>query len=467
MAHPFVCQSCGFRSLKWMGRCPECGEWNSLAEVPEPKTGRSAPAGFPQGDASFDAPPLPLPRLEADEGERIRLGAEEWDRVLGGGLVRGSVILVYGDPGIGKSTLLLQISDRLAAQEKVLYISGEESARQIKIRSDRLGLSSPGLHIYTGTCMERIVSHLDPLRPRVIVLDSIQTTYTERIESPPGSLSQIRDLATQWMYLSKQMNISTFLVGHVTKEGAIAGPKVLEHIVDTVLGLEGDRHHAFRILRSVKNRFGPTNEIGLFEMTDRGLVEVLEPSKLFLNPHQEPYAGSTVVCSLEGTRPILVEIQALVSPGTIGMARRTCNGVDPNRAALLIAVLEKRLGLYLQDKDIYLNVVGGLKLDEPAVDLGIILSIYSSLKDLPVPPDLAIVGEVGLTGEIRAVYQSAVRRKEAWKRGFRTCLLPAANRSEGGSGKGGPEVIYAETVQEAIGLVFDNHPRTRRGQTET
>jgi DNA repair protein RadA/Sms len=436
-----------------MGRCPECGEWNSLLETPSSRDEKVS-SFFPE-DIHFDCPPEPLLQLQDKEGERIHLGICEWDRVLGGGLVRGSVILVYGDPGIGKSTLLLQISDRLAKEETVLYISGEESTRQIKLRSDRLGLSSPNLFIYTGTCLERMMSHVNSLNPQVVVLDSIQTTYAERIESPPGSLSQIKEMATQWMYFSKQKNIATFLVGHVNKTGSIAGPKVLEHIVDTVLGLEGDRHHVFRILRSVKNRFGPTNEIGLFEMTGNGLVEVTEPSKLFLNPHQEPYAGSVVVCSLEGTRPILVEIQALVSPGTIGMARRTCNGVEPNRAALLIAVLEKRLGLYLQDKDIYLNVVGGLKLDEPAVDLGIILAIYSSLKDFPLPFDLAVIGEVGLTGEVRAIYQSAVRQKEIWKRGFRTCLLPLANESDGRIEQKGLEVIYAETVQEAIEQIFE------------
>jgi DNA repair protein RadA/Sms len=438
-----------------MGRCPECGEWNSLLEVPSFKSNKVL-AGFSIGDAPFDVPPIPLPQLKEEEGKRINLGIPEWDRVLGGGLVRGSVVLVYGDPGIGKSTLLLQISDKLANQNTVLYISGEESARQIKIRSDRLGLSSANLHIYTGTRLEQMMCYIDTLKPQVIILDSIQTTYTDRIESPPGSLSQIKELATQWMYLSKQKNIATFLVGHVTKAGSIAGPRVLEHIVDTVLGLEGDRHHTFRILRSVKNRFGPTNEIGLFEMTGNGLIEVTEPSKLFLNTHQEPYSGSVIVCSLEGTRPILVEMQALVSPGTIGMARRTCNGLDPNRAALLIAVLEKRLGLYLQDKDIYLNVVGGLKLDEPAVDLGIILAIYSSLKDYPLPPDLAVIGEVGLTGEIRPIYQSALREKEACKRGFRGCLLPSANKSDGIGEQKGLKVIYADTVQEAIELVFGN-----------
>ncbi|MGA1792039.1 MAG: DNA repair protein RadA [bacterium] len=450
MGQPFVCQTCGFRSLKWMGRCPECGEWNSLLEVP---SSRSKP-GFSLTDHPLECPPLPLSQLEDEEGERIHLGICEWDRVLGGGLVKGSVVLVYGDPGIGKSTLLLQISDKMAAHERVLYISGEESARQIKIRADRLGLSSADLHIYNGTCLEQMMAHVDPLKPHIVVLDSIQTTYTERIESPPGSLSQIKELATQWMYLSKQKNIATFLVGHVTKAGSIAGPRVLEHIVDTVLGLEGDRHHAFRILRSVKNRFGPTNEIGLFEMTGQGLLEVTEPSKLFLNPHQEPSAGSVVVCSLEGTRPILVEIQALVSPGTIGMARRTCNGVDPNRAALLIAVLEKRVGLYLQDKDVYLNVVGGLKLDEPAIDLGIMMAIYSSLHDCSLPPDLAVIGEVGLTGEIRPVYQSSLRQKEIWKRRFRTCLLPSANRSDGGPEQDELKILYVESVQEAIEKIF-------------
>lgn len=433
-----------------MGRCPECGEWNSLIETPSSKENDNL-IGF----NTFDDPPLPLPQLEATEGERIILGIKEWDRVLGGGVVRGSVVLVYGDPGIGKSTLLLEISDRLALNEKVLYVSGEESARQTKLRADRLGLSSPQLYIYTGTCMEHIFNHIESLKPDVVVLDSIQTTYTNRVESPPGSLSQIKEVATQWMYLAKKRNIATFLVGHVTKSGAIAGPRVLEHIVDTVMGLEGDRYHTFRILRSIKNRFGPTNEIGLFEMTNKGMQEVTEPSKLFLNLHKEPYAGSVVLCTLEGTRPILVELQALISPGTIGIARRTCNGVDSNRAALLIAVLEKRIGLYLQDKDIYLNVVGGLKLDEPAVDIGIILAIYSSLKDKPLSPDFAVMGEVGLTGEIRAVYQSTLRQREIDKRGFRKCLLPFANKSDEMDDGTKLKRLFAQTVQEAIEMVFD------------
>ncbi len=450
MSQTLICQNCGYKSLKWMGRCPECGEWNSFLEAP-------SPARFNKSSMldALDLPPVPLPELQENEGERITLGISEWDRVLGGGLVRGSVVLVYGDPGIGKSTLLLQISDRLAAHEKVLYISGEESARQTKMRSDRLRLSSPQLYIYTGTRLEEMVAHIESLNPQVVILDSIQTTYTDMIESPPGSLSQIKEVASQWMYLSKRKNIATFLVGHVTKSGSIAGPRVLEHIVDTVLGLEGDRYHTFRILRSVKNRFGPTNEIGLFEMTGQGLVEVTEPSKLFLNPRQKPYAGSVVLCALEGTRPILVELQALVSPGTIGIARRTCNGVDSNRAALLIAVLEKRLGLYLQDKDIYLNVVGGLKLDEPAADIGIILAIYSSLKDRPLPLDMAVMGEVGLTGEIRAIYQSELRQKEVGKRGFRTCLLPHANKSDETTEKGRLKTIYAQAVQEAIEIIFN------------
>ncbi|MBN2372790.1 DNA repair protein RadA [bacterium] len=461
MPQSFICQNCGLKSPKWLGRCPDCGEWNCLIEEPPSRRGQSSSRSIIRED-SFDTPPVSLTQLEGEESERIKLGMNEWDRVLGGGLVRGSVILVYGDPGIGKSTLLLQISDKLAKDEKVLYISAEESARQIKIRSGRLGISSPNLYIYTGTCFERMSEHVESLNPRIVILDSIQTTYTDRIESPPGSISQIKEMASQWMCLSKQRDMATFLVGHVTKAGSIAGPRVLEHIVDTVLGLEGDRHHAFRILRSVKNRFGPTNEIGLFEMTGQGMSEVTDPSRLFLNPRQEPYPGSVVICSMEGTRPILVELQALVSPGTIGMARRTCDGVDPNRAALLIAVLEKRLGLYLQDKDIYINVVGGLRLDEPAVDLGIMLAIYSSLKDRPLPIDLAVMGEVGLTGEIRPIYQSALRRKEVEKRGFRACLLPCANNSDELAEKQGIKTLYAESVQQAIELIFGTRPKERQ-----
>lgn len=414
----FTCQSCGGRTPKWMGRCPACGEWDTLVEEQtRPKTDR--PAG------AFGDPPLPLNAIPSDAEARIKCNIEELDRVLGGGLVAGSVILVGGDPGIGKSTLMLQNMGALAELgHEVLYVSGEESARQIRMRSERLSVSSPGILVLTETCLEHIVKVIDDVKPEALVVDSIQTMFTEELTSAPGSVSQVREVTARLLAMAKKNSMPTFLVGHVTKDGAIAGPRVLEHMVDTVLYFEGDRGHAFRILRAVKNRFGSTNEIGVFQMKDTGLMEVKNPSSVFLAERPLNVSGSVVASCMEGTRPILVELQALVSPSSGGMVRRTTIGVDHNRVSLLIAVLEKKVGLTLSGQDVFINVAGGVRVDEPAVDLGLAVAMASSFLDKPVHSRTIIVGEVGLAGEVRGVGQMGTRLTEAHKLGFDRCVLP-------------------------------------------
>ena len=363
----FYCESCGFYSPKWMGKCPECQEWNSLVEVKEEKK-NAAHAGR---SLEATSAPIPMNQIEISQTERIRVGLDEFDRVLGGGIVPGSVVLICGDPGIGKSTLLLQICQKLAqGKQGILYVSGEESVHQIKDRGIRVGSNSEHIYLVSESHLENIEQHIQQVQPQIVILDSIQTTYTSLMQSAPGSVGQIREVASRLMVRAKSQNISTFLVGHVTKDGSIAGPRVLEHIVDTVLYLEGERYHTYRILRTIKNRFGPTNEIGVFEIKGGGLQEVPNPSALFLTEQTLGVSGSVVVSSIEGTRPILSELQALVTPGNIGFARRTAIGVDTQRVSLLLAVLEKRIGLRFQDQDVYVNVVGGLRLNEPAIDLG-------------------------------------------------------------------------------------------------
>ncbi len=420
----YVCQSCGTQSPKWIGRCPDCGGWNSMVE--EQQVHATATA---QEKARLRAPavPLPITEIEASQDFRFSSSIHELDRVLGGGIVPGSVVLVGGDPGIGKSTLLLQMTGGLSlAGLKALYVSGEESARQTRLRGDRLNISHPNLFILTETCLEDILTHVETLAPHVLVIDSIQTMYTSTLNSSQGSVSQVREVAAQLMLFSKRTNVTTFIVGHVTKTGTIAGPKVLEHIVDTVLYFEGERHHIYRILRSVKNRFGSTNEIGVFEMKTAGLEEVSNPSALFLSERPtEQVAGSAVTCSIEGTRPLLIELQALVCPSNLGMARRMAKGVDANRISLLIAVLEKVVGLFLQAQDVFINVVGGVKLDEPALDLALAIAMASSFKNVPVNQQTVIFGEVGLAGEIRSVPYIEQRLREAEKLGFTRCILPA------------------------------------------
>ena len=439
----FICQSCGGRAPKWMGRCPACGEWDTLVEEP-------ARQSTQQPSASFGDPPLPLDAIPSDAEARVKCRIEELDRVLGGGLVAGSVVLVGGDPGIGKSTLMLQNMGALAELgHEVLYVSGEESARQIRMRSERLSVSSPRILVLTETCLEHIVKVVGDVRPEALVVDSIQTMFTEELTSAPGSVSQVREVTARLLALAKKNNMPTFLVGHVTKDGAIAGPRVLEHMVDTVLYFEGDRGHAFRILRAVKNRFGSTNEIGVFQMKDSGLVEVKNPSSVFLAERPLNVSGSVVAPCMEGTRPILVELQALVSSSSGGMVRRTTIGVDHNRVSLLIAVLEKKVGLTLSGQDVFINVAGGVRVDEPAVDLGLAVAMASSFLDRPVSSRTIIVGEVGLAGEVRGVGQIGTRLTEAHKLGFNRCILPKRSL-EHLKGPRGVELCGVQSLGQAL-----------------
>ena len=446
----FQCQTCGYVSPKWLGRCPDCGAWNSLVEEKKETVTRRSSLVTHLGKSE----PQPLSSVTGQYGQRTSTGMKELDRVLGGGVVAGSVILVGGDPGIGKSTLILQALSGLSRKYgKVLYVSGEESPEQIKIRAERLSINSEEIILLSETSLEAVVHTTSKLRPKAMVVDSIQTVYTEELVSAPGSVSQVRDCAAKLMLFAKRSDVPVFLVGHVTKEGAIAGPRVLEHIVDTVLYFEGDRGHSYRILRAIKNRFGSTNEIGIFEMSDSGLLEVENPSELFLLERPLNVSGSTVVASIEGTRPLMVEIQSLVSQTNFGMPRRTTIGVDFNRVNLLVAVLEKRVGLHLGGADIFVNVVGGLRLIEPAVDLGIIITIASSLRDIPIDPEIFVFGEVGLSGEIRAVTQAEARIKEASKIGFKRAVMPIGN-SEKIKDNLGVEIIGARNVADSLNAVF-------------
>jgi DNA repair protein RadA/Sms len=447
----FVCQSCGYQAPKWLGRCPGCQEWNTFVEerVVEEKVPERDPLGF-----ETEAVPTPITEIVGEEKERLQVGIAEFDRVLGGGIVFGSVVLVGGDPGIGKSTLLLQMMSRLASNgKKILYVSGEESLQQTKMRADRLGVSSPQLFVVSETSLEKILQDIQTLRPSAVVVDSIQTIYSSELPSTPGSISQVREASSRLLYLAKHLSIPVFLVGHVTKEGFIAGPKVLEHMVDTVLYIEGEANHAFRILRAVKNRFGSTNEIGVFEMKDSGLVEVASPSEFFLSGRTQPSSGSVVMAGLEGSRPILVELQALVVSTPFGIPRRTAQGVDPNRVSLLVAVMEKRLGIRLINHDIFLNIAGGIKVDEPGVDLGVICAIASSSKDKLIDPEVVVFGEIGLGGEVRGVSQSEIRVKEAARLGFKRCILPKQNQEKMKAIKG-IELVGVEAVREAMDVLF-------------
>jgi DNA repair protein RadA/Sms len=423
----YVCQECGASQPKWVGRCPDCGEWNTLVETIVERD-RRAPLSSQMALTGLGAEPQRLSEVGGAGMERIPLTMAEFSRVLGGGIVPGSMVLVGGDPGIGKSTLLLQVASLLTERGDVLYVSGEESAQQIKLRAQRLGIESERLYLLTETNLDAIVTHIQHLEPCLVVVDSIQTVYLEHLTSAAGSVSQVRESASQLMRLAKSLRIAIFLVGHVTKAGAIAGPRVLEHIVDTVLYLEGDRFHAYRLLRSVKNRFGATSEVGVFEMGLQGLQEVLNPSEAFLAERWPNAAGSAIAVTVEGTRPLLVEIQALSSTTSFGLPRRTANGVDVNRLLLLVAVLSKRVGLRLSDQDVFVNVIGGLRIAEPAADLPVAVAIASSFHNVPVAADMAIVGEIGLSGELRMVSQMERRLKEAAKLGFRRCLTPKPAR---------------------------------------
>lgn len=444
----FICQSCGYESPKWMGKCPGCGEWNKMTEeILKPASPHKAV--FAHSSQTLQKP-SPITTIETTQEPRIFTNSKEFNRVLGSGIVKGSLVLIGGDPGIGKSTLLLQISSQLAENgNDVLYISGEESVKQTKLRADRLGVKAEKLFVLSETDLSFISRAIEETNPAFVVVDSIQTVFHSELSSAPGSVSQVRESTAELMRIAKTKGIAIFIVGHVTKEGSIAGPRILEHMVDTVLYFEGERHHTYRILRAVKNRFGSTNEMGIFEMKEEGLEEVLNPSEIFLEERSKGAAGSTVVASMEGTRPVLVEIQALISPTSFGNPRRMATGIDHNRVPLLMAVLEKRVGLLLQNQDAYLKVAGGVKLDEPAIDLAIAVSIASSFKDAPPKPTDVIIGEVGLTGEVRRVSRIEQRVTEAAKLGFKRAIIPEANIG-GWNPPDDIEIIGVKNVAEAL-----------------
>ena len=446
----YSCSHCGYQSPKWMGKCPDCQQWNCFLE-------EAVPSGKSHAHRSVTGPApeaLRINEISCQAEERQKCGISELDRVLGGGIVPGSFSLIGGDPGIGKSTLLLQAVAQLGQVGKALYVTAEESCLQVKLRAERLNVQPQDLYLLAETALDSILNEVDELDPDYLVIDSIQTIFTSQIESAPGSVSQVRECASQLMQRAKQNGLPTFIVGHVTKDGSIAGPRVLEHLVDTVLYFEGDPGHPYRILRAVKNRFGSTNEIGVFEMSDRGLREVKNPSEIFLAERAEDAAGSVVITSLEGSRPILVELQALVSSAPYGTARRTAMGIDHNRVSLLVAVLEKKAGISLLSHDIFINVAGGVKIDEPAADLGILAALASSHLNKIVPRRTIVFGEVGLAGEIRAVSRPELRVQEAARLGFERCILPAGNLKNLEAPKG-ITLQAVRTVQEALDLLFD------------
>jgi DNA repair protein RadA/Sms len=444
----FRCQQCGHVSPKWLGRCPDCQTWHSLEEeiaLKKPSRERSA---------TSRAGPQALGEIPFESEDRLLSGIGEWDRVLGGGLMPGSIVLLAGDPGIGKSTLLLQVMAQLAAKRRVLYVSGEESPQQLKLRSLRLRLEAPNLYVFAENTLEAVLATLDHDPPEILAVDSIQTLHTRSLDVAPGSISQVRECAARLMREAKERNIGIFLIGHVTKEGAIAGPRALEHLVDTVVYLEGDRTHTFRLLRAVKNRYGSTNEVGVFEMKETGLEEIPNPSQLLLAERPQGVSGSVVACSVEGTRPLLVELQALVSATGWLQPRRTSMGVDSNRLSLLLAVLEKKLGFSFAQHDVFVNVAGGVRLLEPAVDLAMCTALISSYLDRPVPPELVIWGEVGLAGEVRGVGHTAVRAMEANKMGFSKVLIPK-NNADRLSQELIADCLGVRSLKEVLELLFD------------
>src|ERR1051325_1786644 len=447
----FVCQECGAQAPKWGGRCSDCGAWNSMVEervAQEPVAAAAAGNRYAQLGASGAA------KLYADveitNAARLSSGINEFDRVLGGGIVPGSLVLLGGEPGIGKSALLLQAAANFAHDVgPVLYASGEESEHQIKSRGDRLGVGNAPLYLLAETCIERILEEIARLKPALVIIDSIQTVFSIKFQSAPGSIGQVREAATQFLFAAKGQNIPTVLVGHVTKDGNLAGPKALEHVVDTVLYFEGERHHSHRVVRAVKNRFGAVSELGVFEMTGAGLRPVPNPSALFLAERPTASPGSSVLCCLEGTRPLLVEVQALVSTSSYGMARRMAVGIDQNRLSLLLAVLEKRAGLHLVSDDVYVNIAGGMSIEEPAVDLGILAAVASSLRNRPIPQGTAVVGEGGLGGEVRGVAQANLRIREAEQMGFSRIVLPASNM-DASEEMGKATLVGVRSVGEAL-----------------
>ena len=418
----FFCNECGYESAKWLGKCPACNAWNTFVEEKITKQGSN------KGVVTKSPDPVSLKSIEQISISRISSGFDELDRVLGGGFVNGSLTLLGGEPGIGKSTLILQICDKFKTDGTVLYVSGEESAEQIKIRADRLGINKDNIMFLGETDINNIENAIEKMEPKLVIIDSIQTMYSDEITSAPGSVSQVREITARVMKMCKMKGITTVIIGHVTKDGTIAGPRVLEHMVDAVLYIEGERYFSYRVVRGVKNRFGSTNEIGMFEMRNEGMVEITNPSSVLLTERDDNPPGSVIVASLEGTRPILIELQALTSTTVFGMPRRTANGLDYNRVTLLIAVLEKIGGVNLGSQDVYMNIVGGIKINEPALDLGIILSAASSFKNISISKDVAVIGEVGLTGEIRSVNMIEKRLKEIEKMGLKTCIIPETNK---------------------------------------
>jgi DNA repair protein RadA/Sms len=451
----FACQECGAQAQKWLGRCPDCGAWNSMVEE------RPVPEAIVAGAATkrYALAATAGPQLYADidlvAADRLTSGVEEFDRVLGGGVVQGSLVLLGGEPGIGKSTLLLQAAAHFAkTYGPVLYSSGEESEHQIKARGQRLGIEDAPLYILAETCLERILEEIARLKPAFVIVDSIQTVFSLKFQSAPGSIGQVRESATQLLFAAKGQNIPTFLVGHVTKDGNIAGPKALEHIVDTVLYFEGERHHAHRVIRAVKNRFGAVSELGVFEMTGTGLRGVPNPSALFLSERPANAPGSAVLSCIEGSRPLLVEVQALVSTSSLGNARRMASGIDQNRLSLLLAVLEKRAGLNLMGEDVFVNIAGGMSVEEPAADLAVLAAVASSVRNRPIKQGTVVFGEVGLAGEVRGTTQSALRVREAAQMGFSRCVLPPGSVAPADA-PGGIELVDVRTVSEALDALID------------
>jgi len=454
----FVCQECGSQSAKWLGRCDDCGAWNSYVEErPQPNDGGiglASAAGHRYALAGATGAARLYADIEIEQHPRLSTGIDEFDRVLGGGVVPGSLVLLGGEPGIGKSTLLLQAAANMARGGPVLYASGEESEHQIKSRGERLNVGQAPLYLLAETCLERILEEITRIRPALVIVDSVQTIFSLKFQSAPGSIGQVREAATQLLFTAKGQNIPTFLVGHVTKDGSLAGPKALEHVVDTVLYFEGERHHSHRVVRAVKNRFGAVSELGVFEMTSSGLRPVPNPSKMFLAERPTNAPGSAVLCSIEGSRPILVEVQALVSSSTYGTARRTASGIDAQRLSLLLAVLEKRAGLNLIGDDVFVNIAGGMTVDEPASDLGVLAAISSSVRNRPIPATTAMFGEVGLAGEVRGIAQATLRIREAAQMGFERCIMPEANIEPAATAEGGCELVGVRTVGDALDVLL-------------
>ena len=453
----FICQECGAQSAKWLGRCADCGQWNTFVEERATESGGAPPSGHRYAlDGAAGVARL-YEDIEIEQHKRLSTGIGEFDRVLGGGVVPGSLVLLGGEPGIGKSTLLLQAAANMARTiGPVLYSSGEESEHQIKSRGERLAVGGAPLYLLAETCLERILDEINRIKPALVIVDSIQTVFSLKFQSAPGSIGQVREAATQLLFTAKTRNVPTLLVGHVTKDGSLAGPKALEHVVDTVLYFEGERHHSHRVVRAVKNRFGAVSELGVFEMTAGGLRPVPNPSKLFLAERPANAPGSAVLCSVEGSRPILVEVQALVSTSTYGTSRRMASGLDQQRLALLLAVLEKRAGLNLIGDDVFVNIAGGMSVDEPASDLGVLAAIASSVRNRAIPATTAMFGEVGLAGEIRAIAQAGLRVREAAQMGFRHCVMPEANIDPADRGQNGGqcELVGVRTVGEALDVLL-------------